>query len=157
MERSVRFKEGVARRDEREAGERRKLNLGHTIGHAIEAATGIAHGEAVAAGLGAALRLSATRFGGSPKAEERVLALLSSWGLPTSIAEAAALARSRGTRAISVAPSDGALREAIACAIGTDKKRSGDSVLFILPLGIGEVKVTPISLNALRDFVMEAP
>ena len=58
---SIAYKAGVVESDEREAGQRAVLNLGHTIGHAIEAATGFrrwSHGEAVALGLRAALRLS---------------------------------------------------------------------------------------------------
>ena len=58
---SIAYKAGVVERDEREAGLRAVLNFGHTIGHAIEAATGFrrfSHGEAVGLGLHAALRLS---------------------------------------------------------------------------------------------------
>ena len=59
--RCLRTKLAVVAEDERDAGRRQVLNLGHTVGHAIEAATGYAryrHGEAVAIGLLAALRLS---------------------------------------------------------------------------------------------------
>jgi 3-dehydroquinate synthetase len=59
IRRCAAYKAAIVGRDERErTGHRARLNLGHTIGHAIEAATGMHHGEAVALGLVAALRLS---------------------------------------------------------------------------------------------------
>ena len=82
---SVRFKAGVVERDERESGARAMLNLGHTIGHAIEAATGFgrwSHGEAVAFGLHCALRLS-VELTGLGDAEARAgHGLLDGLGLP---------------------------------------------------------------------------
>jgi 3-dehydroquinate synthase len=56
--RSVEIKAGVVTRDEREHGERRKLNFGHTFGHALEKLTGIPHGEAVGIGMVLAAKLS---------------------------------------------------------------------------------------------------
>jgi len=61
LEEAIRVKRAIVGRDPREAGERRVLNFGHTLGHAIEAAGGYrewSHGEAVAVGMAAALRLS---------------------------------------------------------------------------------------------------
>ncbi|HOX32260.1 MAG TPA: 3-dehydroquinate synthase family protein, partial [Spirochaetales bacterium] len=58
------LKLGIVARDPRESGERRLLNLGHTIGHAVESATGLPHGHAVAAGLASAFRLAGRRGGG---------------------------------------------------------------------------------------------
>ena len=82
---SITYKAGVVESDEREAGRRAVLNLGHTIGHAIEAATGFrrwTHGEAVALGLRAALRLSG-ELCGLPAADERAgQELLDGLGLP---------------------------------------------------------------------------
>lgn len=82
---SIAYKAGVVESDEREAGQRAVLNLGHTIGHAIEAATGFrrwTHGEAVALGLRAALRLSG-ELCGLPAVDERAgLELLDGLGLP---------------------------------------------------------------------------
>ena len=66
LEEAVRVKTRIVERDPRETGERRVLNFGHTLGHAIEAAGGFgrwSHGEAVAVGAAAALRLSAARAG----------------------------------------------------------------------------------------------
>jgi 3-dehydroquinate synthase len=82
---SIVYKASVVERDEREAGLRAVLNFGHTIGHAIEAATGFrrfSHGEAVGLGLHAALRLSG-ELSGLPDADEKgAHELLDDLGLP---------------------------------------------------------------------------
>ena len=86
-------KAGIVSRDEREQGERALLNLGHTFGHAIETGAGYGtwlHGEAVAAGMAMAARMS-RRLGWLDDADvERVRSLLARAGLPT---EAPALGR----------------------------------------------------------------
>lgn len=167
VERSVRFKSGVTLRDEREGGERRLLNLGHTIGHAIEATTGIAHGEAVACGLASAFRLAIARGEGDEAAMGRVLSLLGTWGLPTSIAAAAGMAagrvappaeeeRTTGRDAMPAMDGPG-LRERIARTMAADKKRIGGEIAFALPRAIGDVRIVPIALRDLEDFVREAP
>jgi 3-dehydroquinate synthase len=82
---SCRIKAAIVAADERERGERALLNFGHTFGHAIEAGTGYGtwlHGEAVAAGMVLAARLS-QRFAGLPAAEgDRLNALVARAGLP---------------------------------------------------------------------------
>ena len=78
MQACARTKLGVVARDERDAGRRQVLNLGHTVGHAIETATGYRryrHGEAVGLGLLAALTLS-----GQPDLREEVYELLEARG-----------------------------------------------------------------------------
>jgi shikimate kinase/3-dehydroquinate synthase len=101
----------IVARDERDGGARQALNLGHTVGHAIEAVTGYAsyrHGEAVALGLLAALRLSDS---GDLRAE--VADLLRSRGLPTQLRD--------------VDP------DAVVMATARDKKRMGEGpVPFVL-------------------------
>ena len=72
--------------DEREAGERALLNFGHTFGHAIEAAQGYGawlHGEAVAAGMVIASRLSERVYGLPADATQRMVRLIAACGLPT--------------------------------------------------------------------------
>ena len=101
----------IVAQDERDAGVRRVLNLGHTVAHAIETATGYAryrHGEAVALGLLAALSLS-----GAPDLRAQVRELFASHGLPTTL--------------------DGTDPDAVVMATARDKKRLGDGpVPFVL-------------------------
>jgi shikimate kinase/3-dehydroquinate synthase len=101
----------IVARDERDGGARQVLNLGHTVGHAIEAATGYAayrHGEAVGLGLLAALRLS-----GSDDLRAEVGELLRTHGLPTTLRD--------------VDP------DAVVMATARDKKRMGEGpVPFVL-------------------------
>ena len=112
---SIQYKAGVVERDEREAGLRAVLNFGHTIGHAIEAATGFrrfSHGEAVALGLHAALRISG-ELAGLPEADELAAhELLNALGLP---------ARLTGVRAQDVCD-----------LIARDKKAAQDGVGYVL-------------------------
>ena len=108
---SVLTKLRIVAGDERDAGARQVLNFGHTVAHAIETVTGYAryrHGEAVALGLLAALRLS-----GQDALREEVRGLLAARGLPTTL--------------------DGADPEAVVVATARDKKRVGEGpVPFVL-------------------------
>jgi 3-dehydroquinate synthase len=86
IHRSCAIKADVVARDERETGERALLNFGHTFGHAIEAAQGYGvwlHGEAVAAGMVCAARLSERLCGLDPGATRRLANLIAAGGLPT--------------------------------------------------------------------------
>jgi shikimate kinase / 3-dehydroquinate synthase len=107
----ARTKLDVVAADERDSGRRAVLNLGHTVGHGIEAASGYGryrHGEAVGLGLLAALRLS-----GADDLRSEVAGILDRHGLPTKLDD------SVGT--------DGVL-----AAVGRDKKRSARGVEFVL-------------------------
>jgi len=107
----ARYKCEVVAADERDAGLRQVLNLGHTVGHAIEAATGYAryrHGEAVGLGLLAALRLS-----DADGLRDEVDEALGRWELPR---------RLEGDVQV----------EAVLAAIERDKKRTADGVGFVL-------------------------
>ena len=150
---SVEIKAGVVARDERESGERRKLNLGHSVGHGIEAVTGLPHGHCVAAGLGTVCRL-ALRMGSLGASDcERITRLLAACALPSSMAEAAALAAASGKLS-----GDGpAFRKAVAAAIPSDKKRVGSDLLMAIPEAIGSVAIEAVPLAELQAFVMEAP
>jgi len=148
LARSIRVKARIAAADFRESGDRRKLNLGHTIGHAVEAVTGLPHGECVAVGLACALGL-AVRRGGSEEAARRVLDLLGRLGVPASLEEA--------RLAAPVLSDPAAFREAVARAVSADKKRAGGSVLFALPRAPGSVEIEPIEISEIEDFVREAP
>ena len=88
IRRSCEIKAEIVAEDEREAGRRALLNLGHTFGHAIEAAAGFGqwlHGEAVAVGMLLAARFSEYNCGLTPDAVPRLQKLLTCAGLPTSI------------------------------------------------------------------------
>jgi shikimate kinase/3-dehydroquinate synthase len=114
----ARTKIAVVASDERDGGARQLLNLGHTIGHAIETVTGYRtyrHGEAVALGLLAALRL-----GGTDDLRGQVAELFAAAGLPTSLSR-------------DVDP------EAVVAATKLDKKRIGDRVPFVLVRAPGDV------------------
>jgi 3-dehydroquinate synthetase/shikimate kinase len=107
----ARAKIAVVAEDERDSGRRAVLNLGHTVGHAIEAATAYAryrHGEAVGLGLLAALRLS-----GADELRTEIEGLLASHGLPVSL-----------DAAVSV--------DDVIEAIGRDKKRTSEGIGFVL-------------------------
>jgi 3-dehydroquinate synthase len=128
---SVGMKAGIVSRDERETGERALLNLGHTFGHALEAATGysdrLTHGEGVALGCVLAFRLSA-RLGLCPAEDAaRVEKHLAEAGFATRIG---ALAGPR--------PTAGELLE----HMRHDKKTSGGRLTFILARGVGRAFIS---------------
>ena len=126
--RCIRYKAGVVERDEKEQGERRKLNLGHTVGHAIEKCSGYAipHGHAVAAGLAIMARASERLGWAEPGIGARIAVCLEKNGLPTGTDYPA---------------------EALAQAALADKKRSGDSITIVVPKAIGgcELKRIPVT------------
>ncbi|MBA4377215.1 MAG: 3-dehydroquinate synthase [Gemmatimonas sp.] len=118
---AVRVKGRLVALDFREAGPRRALNLGHTLGHALELQLGLAHGEAVALGLAAAARLAAAR-GTCPRRDaDRIVALLAACGL-----------------AVAATPPP---RRATAALVAGDKKARGGEVRWVLPLRIGAVDI----------------
>ena len=90
---SCEMKAAIVKKDEREAGERALLNLGHTFGHALEAAFGysdkLLHGEAVAAGMGMAFDFSATNNFCQQDAADRLKAHLKEAGLPADLTDIA--------------------------------------------------------------------
>jgi shikimate kinase/3-dehydroquinate synthase len=131
--RSVRVKARIVGLDERESGVRAVLNLGHTLGHALEAQAGferLTHGEAVSLGLVAALRVG-QRLGHTPRElAERVTALLADLGLPTDLAREP-------------------LREASEL-VGLDKKRAGSRVRFVVARDLGQVDTTELEVAELK-------
>lgn len=128
---SCRAKADVVARDERESGDRALLNLGHTFGHALEAATGydagrLVHGEGVSIGMVLAHQFSARMNLASPDDAKRVSAHLSAAGLPVSMNEI---------------PGDLPPAEVLLDYIGQDKKVSRGALTFILTRGIGQAFV----------------
>ena len=125
IERSCAIKAAVVAADEREGGVRAHLNFGHTFGHAIERIQGYGdwlHGEAVAAGMVLASRLSVLRGGLDAEVVEKLTAFNESVGLP-------------------VAPPADVTAQAMLEAMGSDKKVSGGKVRYIVLCHLGEAVV----------------
>ncbi len=143
---SCRAKAAIVARDERETGDRALLNLGHTFGHALEAACGFSdrllHGEAIAIGMALAFEFSATRQGLLPKAEAaRVVRHLATVGLPTKIKDI---------------PGTAPTLDRLMDLIGQDKKIRRGQLTFILARGIGSAFVeTGVDTAEVRGFLSE--
>jgi 3-dehydroquinate synthase len=120
--RSVQIKADVVRSDWREAGVRKILNFGHTIGHAVEAATGysLLHGEAVAIGM--VVEAAASERAGVTEAgtAEALRSALTAAGLPVALPQ-------------------GLSADVVMQAARTDKKRRAGELEFAVPLRIGEM------------------
>jgi 3-dehydroquinate synthase len=149
--RSVVFKARVVAMDERETdsaapgGGRAQLNLGHTIGHAIESASHHApseqgplrHGEAVALGLLAELRLGAKLGVTEPRLEARIRRLLAGLGLPVEV--------------------DGWLRPEVLARVGVDKKGEGATIRLALVERPGVPRLVPIPEAVLFQELLPPP
>ena len=131
---SLVIKSSIVNRDEKEEGERKKLNFGHTFGHAIEKATSVPHGEAVGVGMLVAAKLSAKRGHLQSEDVKRIEELLKKLKLPT------------------ILPID---KGTILDALRKDKKRRGDTIDFVLLHGIGKAVVEEISMKELEGLVIK--
>ena len=133
--RSLRFKKNVVEQDETERGMRKALNFGHTIGHAAEKLgnyTDLTHGQAVAIGMVAAMRLSALL--GNEDLTAPLIDILKHIGLPTELNYD---------------------RESIFNALLSDKKKFGATVNFILVREAGRAEITPIDAEKLHEYVLK--
>ena len=143
---SCRAKAAIVARDERETGDRQLLNLGHTFGHALEAACGysdrLLHGEAIAIGMALAFDFSAMRQGLVSKPQSaRAIRHLAAAGLPTRVKDIAP-----------PLPTVQRLLELIA----QDKKIKRGKLTFILVRGIGEAFIeTGVDQAEVRAFLSE--
>ena len=143
---SVRAKARIVERDETERGDRALLNLGHTFGHALEAATGysdrLLHGEGVAIGMGLAFDLSARLGHCAQETPSRVRAHLAAMGMKRDVAEIAGpLPDAAGLMAL----------------MQQDKKVVGGVPAFILARGIGDAFVSrDVPPDAVRTILEEA-
>ena len=119
------IKADVVEQDEREGGLRRILNYGHTIGHAVEAASSfaISHGAAVAIGMVAAARIAVAKGMLEKQEEERIFSLIADYGLPVAVPE-------------------GLDRNLIKTYLKTDKKAVAGRIFYILPTAIGSTCIT---------------
>ncbi|MBQ3355886.1 MAG: 3-dehydroquinate synthase [Oscillospiraceae bacterium] len=125
--RCVEHKRDVVCRDEFDTGERQLLNLGHTVGHAVEKCSGyaVSHGKAVAVGTA----IMARAFS---KDADEILSVLRAFGLPTETA---------------FSP------EELASAALSDKKRSGDTLTLVVPERIGRASLKKITVGDLLDVI----
>ena len=131
----VKIKRDVVAIDEHDTGLRMILNFGHTVGHAVEKLgnyTELTHGQAVAIGMVAAMRLGALR--GDADLSAPLVALLHKIGLPTELTHD---------------------REAIFGALLSDKKKFGSTVNFILVREPGRAEITPIEAEALHEYILK--
>lgn len=131
---SVTIKSAVVETDEREKGDRKKLNFGHTFAHALEHLTGMLHGEAVSIGMILAASLSVKLGYLSPSAALRISALIEKFSLP--------------------GPSKTDFL-AIARAMRKDKKREGNSIHMILIDRIGHALIHKISFENLEKLIYD--
>ena len=129
-------KRNIVERDERDTGVRQLLNLGHTLGHAVERVSGytVTHGAAVSVGMVAVTRAAVKRGLCAPEVLSSLTELLLRYGLPTRT---------------EFSPS------ALAAAATKDKKRSGDSITLVMPYGVGDARLYRLSVSELETVVTE--
>jgi 3-dehydroquinate synthase len=127
---NVEIKYNVVANDEFETGERKLLNFGHTLGHAIENIYQLPHGSAVSIGMAAASKISKEINNFSSEEANRVINVLKKYDLPVDLKFD---------------------KEKVWEVLLMDKKKSGDTMNFILLNKIGEGIVKPIPLTTLKD------
>jgi len=130
VEANARIKTRVVQEDEFEKGDRRLLNFGHTLGHALEKLYELPHGQAVSLGMTAACEFSYELS--SFKESQRVIDLLDNYGLPTD------------------AEFD---KEKVFEILKKDKKKEKDFINYVLLDKIGKAKVQKIPLKQLHQFI----
>lgn len=132
--RCVELKRDVVMEDEFDTGARQKLNLGHTVGHGIEACSnyGITHGCAVAIGMCIIAKASAEKGYCSPAVASRIRGVTVKFGLPTKTGFSA--------------------KQLADCAL-SDKKRFGGTINLIIPKAIGDCAITPTPVYELQSFI----
>ncbi|MDE5863094.1 MAG: 3-dehydroquinate synthase [Lachnospiraceae bacterium] len=142
---NCRIKYEVVMKDERESGLREILNLGHTVGRAIETVSGyrLLHGEAVSVGLVAEVKLACQLGYMTQEERDAVIALLSKAKLPIAIP-------------------DYIDRESLVRKLYTDKKVRDGKLRFVIQKGIGDIVefedgvfATPIEENVAREIIMD--
>jgi len=129
---SVKIKSHVVEQDEKESNKRRKLNFGHTIGHAIEKIAKPGHGRAVSMGMVAAAEFSHVKHLINQEDISRIIRLLKDLNLPTTI--------------------DYQAKEIIRAA-GKDKKKFGKDLFFVFLEQIGKARVEKISFDEMNEFI----
>ncbi len=133
INRNVELKCDVVVNDEYETGERKLLNFGHTLGHAVENIYDLPHGNAVSIGMVAACTISEKINNFNSTDKDRVISLLKKYHLPVDLKFD---------------------RDKVWEVLLMDKKKSGDIMNFILLNAIGDGIVRPIPLNQLEDLII---
>lgn len=134
VEDNVNIKYNVVANDENETGERKLLNFGHTIGHAIEKISGLLHGQAISVGMVAACKVSQKINKFSEEETQRVIRLISKYQLPISFSFD---------------------REKAWEILLHDKKRAGEEMNFVVLDRIGQGGVKKIPLAQLKELFFE--
>ena len=134
--RCVALKRDTVAADEFDRGCRALLNLGHTLGHAVEkvSAYSVSHGEAVAIGMAVITRAAVKRGLCAPETAERLEGILKAYGLPTAT---------------------GLPREALAAAAMSDKKNHGGRLDLIVPEAIGRCRIRSIPPAEFGDWLSD--
>lgn len=138
LARAIRVKVEIVEQDPFEQGRRAVLNLGHTVGHALETLSdySLRHGEAVAIGMVVASRIAVALGRADPSLVSRIEAALTAWGLP-----------------VRCPPFD---VDAICDVMTHDKKKRGRSLRWVLPIAIGQVEVVDdVPLDVVRSILKD--
>lgn len=128
IERNAMLKIGVVEEDEMETGNRKMLNFGHTLGHAIENVYDLPHGHAVSIGMAYAAKISAVLTGFSEV--EKLTALLKKYHLPVQYDFDMGVAMKN---------------------MAKDKKKSGSGIHYVLLESIGKAVIKPLSMNEIEN------
>lgn len=129
---SIIIKSSVVQQDEKEKGERRKLNFGHTFGHAIEKLTKVNHGKAIAIGMNMAAQTSVNMGLLSLTDANRIKTLIEKMQLPLNLEID---------------------RKSLFHAMKKDKKRKGEDIHLVLLKGIGNADIVNINYKVLEEIV----
>ena len=132
VKRCLSYKAKIVKKDETENGARRLLNLGHTVGHAVEYLSGYAlsHGACVAKGIAAAIAVSKKLYGLDEKCVQKMYSLCARLGHDISLPYAA---------------------KDLVKAMNLDKKRTGEGVRFVTLRGVGKPKVELLPLSFIEE------
>ena len=129
---NINIKAKIVEKDEKEQAERKKLNFGHSLAHAIEKHSDLSHGEAVAVGIIFASKISLQKGYISDIEYDKIKEVLLKYDLPIEL---------------------NIEKEKIFNAIKKDKKRNSDNISFVLLEKIGKAKIENISLNDLKQYL----
>lgn len=134
IQRCVELKRDVVMEDEFDTGARMKLNLGHTVGHGVEARSrfSLSHGKSVAIGLSIVCRSAVKKGLLSCEDSDTILRVLRDYGLPTETVYSA---------------------EELTAYTLSDKKRAGGKVSLIIPREIGRCDIVPTPIEEMQSFI----